>query len=284
MCRFVSLQHLPPTPIAAIPCLTTNHPTAADTAAQEAPPTQDDFAKVIRVVQARDERIHTAESELRHLREDLSRVIDENKRLREEILPLMRMLKDSQPLPTPHEHTLTSPPATQESRSVGSSLSRKFSTKKLFLGSAPKNPSPTIQEHRALVDHSSLDPSAAAMAASSHLTASLNDGRPQMSPNSIAQPSPTSPAYTQQSRQYTRDLRSTHDHDSNSWNQTNTWNSDTTAVSDRNRDPRATPAPLSSRPMRNNAAPTPTPDDRDPPLSGGSSAINTPTRSSLSAG
>ena len=58
---------------------------AADTSAQEAPPTQDDFAKVIRVVQARDERIHTAESELRHLREDLSRVIDENKRLREEI-------------------------------------------------------------------------------------------------------------------------------------------------------------------------------------------------------
>jgi len=292
MCRFVSLQHLPnihthththththilpPSPSASS-MLT--HPLAADTAAQEAPPTQDDFAKVIRVVQARDERIHTAESELRHLREDLSRVIDENKRLREEILPLMRMLKDSQPLPTPHEHNLTSPPATQESRSVGSSLSRKFSTKKLFLGSAPKNPSPTIQEHRALVDHSSLDPSAAAIAASSHLTASLNDGRPQMSPNSIAQPSPTSPAYTQQSRQYTRDLRSAHDHDSNSWSQTNTWNSDANSVSDRNRDPRATPAPLSSRPMRNNAAPTPTPDERDPPLSGGSSAINTPASS-----
>jgi hypothetical protein len=236
---------------------------------------------VIRVVQARDERIHTAESELRHLREDLSRVIDENKRLREEILPLVRMLKDSQqPLPTPHEHAVTSPPATQE-RSGGSSLSRKFSTKKLFLGSAPKNPSPTIQEHRALVDHSSLDPSAAAVAASSHLTASLGGG-PQMSPNSIAQPSPTSPAYTQgQSRQYNRDVpRSGHDHDNNSgWGQTNTWNSESASVSDRNRDPRATPAPLSSRPMRNNAVPTPNPDDRDrePPLSGGSSSMNAPS-------
>ncbi|EAT82670.2 hypothetical protein SNOG_10335 [Parastagonospora nodorum SN15] len=104
-------------------------PLSADTSAQEAPPTQDDFAKVIRVVQMRDERIHTAESELRHLREDLGRVIDENKRLREEMLPLLRMLKDSQhplpqqPLPTTHEHPVTSPPATQE-RSAGSSLSQ----------------------------------------------------------------------------------------------------------------------------------------------------------------
>lgn len=112
--------------------------------------------------------------------------MDENKRLREEILPLVRMLKDNQPLPTPHEHAVTSPPATQE-RSGGSSLSRKFSTKKLFLGSAPKNPSPTIQEHRALVDHSSLDPSAAAVAASSHLTASLGGG-PQLSPTPLRNP------------------------------------------------------------------------------------------------
>jgi hypothetical protein len=232
------------------------------------------------VVQMRDERIHTTESELRHLREDLSRVIDENKRLREEMLPLLRMLKDSQqPLPTfPHENNITSPPATQE-RSGGSSLSRKFSTKKLFLGSAPKNPSPTIQEHRTLIDHSSLDPSAAAIAASSHLTASLGGG-PQMSPNSIAQPSPTSPAYNQnQSRQqYARDTsRSGHDHDGTpSWPQSSNWASDSTMVSDRNRDPRATPAPLSSRPMRTNQ-PTPNPEDRDPPLSGGSSTLNAPT-------
>jgi hypothetical protein len=153
-------------------------------------------------------------------------------------------------------------------------LSRKFSTKKLFLGSAPKNPSPTIQEHRTLIDHSSLDPSAAAVAASSHLTASLGGG-PQMSPSSIAQPSPTSPAYTQnQNRQYAREGRAAHDHDSTSgWGQTGSWQSDSTAVTDRNRDPRATPAPLSSRPMRNNQ-PTPNPDDRDPPLSGGSSTLN----------
>lgn len=248
-----------------------NHP-AADTSAQDAPPTQDDFAKVIRVVQARDERLHANEIELHHLKDNLSKVLEENKRLREEILPLVRAFKDSQqPLPTPHEHAVTSPPAIEQ-RS-GSSLSRKFSTKRLFLASGPKNPSPTIPEGRAFVDHPSLDPSAAALAASSHLTASIAAGQ-QMSPNSVPQPSPTSPAYTQTSnRTYNRnDLpRSGHPDQENtpSWPQTNTWASDTTAVSDRNRDPRATPAPLSTRQPLRNTAPTPNPDERDPPLSGG---------------
>lgn len=252
----------------------TDSPSAADTSAQDAPPTQDDFAKVIRVVQARDERIHTNETEIRHLKEDLSRVLEDYKRLREEILPLMRAFKDSQqPLPTPHDH-VTSPPAA-EVRS-GSSLSRKFSTKRLFLASGPKNPSPTIPEGRALVDNSSLDPSAAALAASSHLTASIAGGQ-QMSPNSAPQPSPTSPAYSQNAnRPYGRSAdipRSGHpDHDgAPSWSQTNTWSSDTTAVSDRARDPRNTPAPLTSRqPLRG----TPNPDDRDPPLSGGTMTSN----------
>ncbi|KAF2197341.1 hypothetical protein GQ43DRAFT_381224 [Delitschia confertaspora ATCC 74209] len=247
-------------------------PLSADTSAQDAPPTQDDFARVIRVIQARDERIQIAESELRHLKDDLNRVLEDNRKLREEFLTLARRLKDSQqPLPTPHEQQLTSPPANQGS---GSSLSRKFSTKKLFLGSAPKNPSPTIHEGRTLVDSSSLDPSAAALAASSHLTASMTGGQ-QMSPNSAPQPSPTSPAYTQSSsRSFNRSdgPRSGHPPD---WDNTiNSWATGTTAVSDQ-RDTRdlrnATPAPLSSRPLRNNPAPTPDLNDRDrdPPLSGG---------------
>ncbi|KAF2258279.1 RA-domain-containing protein [Lojkania enalia] len=261
-------------------------PLSADTSAQDAPPTQDDFARVIRVVQARDERIQVAESELRHLKEDLNRVIEENRKLREEVLPLVRRLKDSQqPLPTPHEH-VTSPPAPE--RSGG--LSRKFSTKKLFLGSTPKNPSPTIHEGRTLVDSSSLDPSAAALAASSHLTASMTGGS-QMSPNSAPQPSPTSPAYTSNAtRAYNSNPRSAHpDHENTpSWAQTNTWASDSTMVSEgRNRDARNnTPQPLINRPpLRGNTIP-PTPDlndrDRDPPLSGGtltsqSASVNTST-------
>ncbi|ORY17088.1 hypothetical protein BCR34DRAFT_622050 [Clohesyomyces aquaticus] len=259
-------------------------PLSADTAAQEAPPTQDDFAHIIRLLQSRDEQIQQTATEIRHLKEEQNRVLEENRKLREDILPLVRMLKDSQqPLPTmPPEHLITSPPAQQERG--GSSLSRKFSTKKLFLGSAPKNTSPTIHEGRTLVDNTNLDPSAAALAASSHLTAAMTGGQ-QMSPNSAPQPSPTSPAYSQNNRSaYNRsDMpHSAHpDHQNTpSWPNTNTWSSDSTIVSDRNaRDTRDlrnnTPAPLSSRPMRT----APTPDlsdrDRDPPLTGGLSNAST---------
>lgn len=228
------------------------------------------------MVQARDERLHASEIEIRHLKEDLNRVLEDYKRLRDETLALARAYKDSQqPLPTPHDH-VTSPPAVAE-RAVGSSLSRKFSTKRLFLASGPKNPSPTIPEGRALVDNSSLDPSAAALAASSHLTASIAGGQ-QMSPNTAPQPSPTSPAYSTQNRSYTRsDLpRSGHpDHDNSQ--SYNSWASDSTMVSDRNRN---TPAPLNSRAMRANPAPTPNPDDRDPPLSGGTMSSTPQAQSS----
>jgi protein STE50 len=60
------------------------------------------------------------------------------------------------------------------------------------------------------VDATALDPSAAAIAASSHLTASLNDGRaPTASPNP-ALPSPTSPGYRDQATsRYPREPPST---------------------------------------------------------------------------
>lgn len=231
-------------------------------------------------MQARDERLHASEMEIRHLKDELNRVLEEYKRLRDETLAVARAYKDSQqPLPTPHDHSVTSPPAAAE-RNVGSSLSRKFSTKRLFLASGPKNPSPTIPEGRALLDNSSLDPSAAALAASSHLTASIAGGQ-QMSPNTIPQPSPTSPAYAQnnmQNRSY--NPRSAHpDHD-NTQSYTNTWGSDSTLLSDRNN--RNTPQPLNSRAMRSNAAPTPNPEDRDPPLSGGTMTSNAASTQSSS--
>ncbi|KAF2743593.1 RA-domain-containing protein [Sporormia fimetaria CBS 119925] len=257
-------------------------PLSADTSAQDAPPTQEDFAKVIRVVQARDERIQIAEAELRHLKNDLNRAIEENKRLREEFadattrlreefLPVVRMLKDSQqPLPTPHEH-ITSPPSEQTRTTGPSSLSRKFSTKKLFLGSTPKVPSPTVHDGRGLVDSSSLDPSAAALAASSHLTASIPGTGPQMSPNAPGQPSPTSPAYTSSRSQYSRpemSSRAAHqDHDNSN---TASWNSEWSGSTVISRgDVRSTPQQLSSRPIRNNTQPAPTTqNDPDMPLTG----------------
>ncbi|PVI01425.1 RA-domain-containing protein [Periconia macrospinosa] len=228
-------------------------PLSADTSAQDAPPTQDDLAKVIRVVQARDERIRDNETKIRHLEDDLIKVVEENKRLREEILPLVRAFKDSQqPLPTPHDHIVMSPPA----QPVGSTLSRKFSTKRLFLSSGPKNPSPTIPEGRALVDNSSLDPSAAALAASSHLTASIAGG--SLSPNPAPQPSPTSPAYGQRNVYTTTrsdNTRSGHpDHEP------------------QNSDPRGVSGPARGS-VRNPTSTTPNPDG-DPPLSGGTMTSN----------
>lgn len=148
------------------------------------------------------------------MEQELQRVTDEYRRLRDELLPVFRMAKDrSQPLPFPaaaspdlqHHEEMMSPLVSQlPTEKTGSSLSRKFSTKRLFLGSAPKGSSPThisqsIPENKPLSGNSTLDPSAAALAASSHLTASMNGDNPQSaaSPSRANLPSPTSPnAYT----------------------------------------------------------------------------------------
>ncbi|KAK7509862.1 uncharacterized protein IWZ02DRAFT_69239 [Phyllosticta citriasiana] len=175
-------------------------PLSAETQAQETAPTQDDIARIIEIIKDRDDRIRLAESELRSMRDDLSKMAEENRKLREDVLPMVREAKNrSQPLPTPDAQERDNHHGSPPERS-GSTLSRKFSTKKLFLGSAPKNPSPTIHEGRTLADTSNLDPSAAAMAASNHLTASLNNNTLTGSTLNASphppQPSPTSPAYS----------------------------------------------------------------------------------------
>ncbi|KAL2011342.1 hypothetical protein VTN00DRAFT_4060 [Thermoascus crustaceus] len=183
--------------------------------------TQEDLARIIQSIRIRDERIVAAEAELKRLTEDY-------RRLREELLPVFKMAKDrSQPLPyqppsygqtlSPelynHENQpLTSPPATTQAESkpekLTSGLSRTLSKKLFSGGTTPKNHSPThippsIQEGKAY--DSNLDPSAAATAASSHLSASMNG---QSSPNTANLPSPTSPSHFPQtlaSRSYNRD-------------------------------------------------------------------------------
>lgn len=173
--------------------------------------TQDDIARIIESIRLRDARIIAAEAELRAMKQDLDRVVEENKKLREETLPIMRLVKDQRtPLPDPSGGTIPSPRELDQNRQAenlanqnkGSSLSRKFSTKKLFLKSADnaKQPSPTHPpaQTRDVRDDGGahLEASAAAMAASSHLTASMTS---QTSPNSVhgQQLSPTSPAYAQ---------------------------------------------------------------------------------------
>lgn len=162
--------------------------------------TQDDIARIINSIRIRDERIAAAEAELRKMTEDY-------RRLREEMASISRSVK---PLPyqpssygsttSPeiyHDSSITSPAGTSTTEKSG--ISRTLSKKLFHGGMTPKNNSPTyippqsIPENRSLTDNSNLDPSAAAMAASHHLTASMNGGsQPGASPGLI--PSPTSPA------------------------------------------------------------------------------------------
>lgn len=209
--------------------------TAAERDTHDDPVTQNDLGQLLRSIRYRDERVMAAEAELRKLADDY-------RKLREELLPIFKIAKDrSQPLPyqptlsysgstlTPdygHDQTGPSPVIPQQEKpekqeKTGNSLTRTFS-KKLFASnsSASKNNSPThipqsIPENRPYHDNSSLDPSAAAMAASSHLTASMN-GQP--SPKGM--PSPTSPGsfYHQQtlgSRAYSREPSSYNHPDDN---------------------------------------------------------------------
>lgn len=145
---------------------------------------------------------------------EMRRITEEYRRLREELLPVFRMVKESQPLPyhppglQPQQayqqgygydsQNVISPPAQTPSLSqAGNGLSRKFSTKKLFLGSTPKNASPThlqpISQERSMMEQA-LDPAGAAERAvlsSHHLTANGQSATsPGLSPN---MPSPTSP-------------------------------------------------------------------------------------------
>ncbi|OJI99384.1 hypothetical protein ASPVEDRAFT_123291 [Aspergillus versicolor CBS 583.65] len=204
-------------------------PLSADQSMNESA-SQEDIARLIQSIRLRDERIVTVETDLR-------RVLEDYRRLREELLPVFKMAKDkSQPLPPPtavpisdnyHDSSLSGQTLSGQPSGItildrsGSIMSRTFS-KRVHGGTTPKNSSPThippsIHESRTYNDGSNLDPSAAAMAASSHL--STMNGKSQLSPNL---PSPTSPSnhygapQTLASRAYSQpgSARGFHDHHS----------------------------------------------------------------------
>lgn len=173
--------------------------TAADQGVNETA-TQEDLARLIKSIQIRDEKIMLVETELR-------RITDDYRRLREEILPVIKIVKDrSHPLPPPssggqpenwHDSTSTITPSTPFSFNTNndnptSKIARAFSKRMHSSGTTSKNNSPTqippmIHEGRS--HHDILNPSAAALAASSHPTSSMSGGA-QISPGI---PSPTSP-------------------------------------------------------------------------------------------
>jgi len=177
--------------------------------------TREDIQRLARsIIKLRDDRIAQAEA-------SLTRLADDYRKLRQELMPVFKMAKE-RPYPPYHpsaispemyQQDVASPPITQPAPEK-TSLTRTLS-KKLFLGSTPKNNSPThlpniIHEGRTLTDTTSLDPSAAATSASNQLTASMSGGSlPNTSPNNISAPSPTSPmGYTYPplaARSYQRD-------------------------------------------------------------------------------
>jgi protein STE50 len=207
---------------------------AADTSLNNKKATQEDISRIIQSIRLRDEQMLRYESEIK-------KITEEYRRLREELLPVFRMSKErSQPLPSPygpnspdyysHENNnnnnnnnnpaaaspiLAPPPQGKQAGGLG----RKGSQKKTFwTNQTPKNASPThapssVPEGKMMPEHTGLDPSAAAMAASSHLTASITGGSAP-SPN-LAQnlPSPTSPnnyaAHQAPPRGYERNIPST---------------------------------------------------------------------------
>ena len=161
--------------------------------------TKEDIARIARsIIKLRDDRIAQTEAQL-------LRLSDDYRKLRQEMLPLFKQAKErSEPLPyAPHlsqtaaspelHQSELSPPVTTSSQVEKTSLTRSFS-KKLGLGSTPKSHSPTHLPntiHEDKKENGSLNPSAAATAASNQLTASMSGGSYPASSPGI--PSPTSP-------------------------------------------------------------------------------------------
>ncbi|KAI4209417.1 MAG: hypothetical protein LQ351_007646 [Letrouitia transgressa] len=265
---------------------------------EEKAPGQDVFDRLVRSMLERDERLIKAESALQRIAEDY-------RRLRDELLPVFRMAKNSsQPLPYhPNSHSPdlqnqedTLAPMSQQPEKA-SGLARKWSTKKLWLGNTPKSSSPThlqqsIPEGKSMADNSSLDPSAAALAASSHLTASINGGQPSTSPNQANIPSPTSPSITyaneptlsarawngrEREVQTPSTARSMYTHQDGPFPHGGYNSTSTTLVSDRNiSNPTPTPGGLSnsSRSRQQQQPPLRDPQVEDPPQPSSSSTIS----------
>ena len=138
------------------------------------------------------------------------------RRLREDVLPALRLAKDAQqPLPNlsgsgsgntnasqnyGYEPTIITPPAPTPppGMTTGSSgVKRQYSQRKILIGATPKNTSPTTAGHERSITEQTLDPSSAAERAvmsSSHLAA-MNGNAQSTSPGypSPNIPSPTSP-------------------------------------------------------------------------------------------
>ncbi|KAK7393923.1 Mitogen-activated protein kinase adapter protein MST50 [Neonectria punicea] len=192
-------------------------PLSADAEAQYATATLKDIRHLVEQFRVRDERMIMLE-------QDLRRMTDDFRRLREDMLPALRLVKDAQqPLPNlsgntqaySYEATISPPAPTPTSSQSANAMKRQYSTRKIVIGTTPKNASPTQTTHERSIAETTLDPANAAERAvlsSSHLAAMNGGGQGASSPSypSPNIPSPTSPpthmsATTLASRSYRSD-------------------------------------------------------------------------------
>lgn len=140
------------------------------------------------------------------LEQDLRRMTDDFRRLREDMLPALRLVKDAQqPLPNlsggaayTFEPTISPPaPTPPPGQGPGPGVMRSYSQRKILIGATTKGNSPTQPTHERTIAEQTLDPASAAERAvlsSSHLAAMNGSGQnPGSSYPSPNMPSPTSP-------------------------------------------------------------------------------------------
>ncbi|KAF7551245.1 hypothetical protein G7Z17_g5186 [Cylindrodendrum hubeiense] len=175
-------------------------PLSADAEAQYATATLKDIKHLVEQFRLRDERMSMLE-------QDLRRMTDDFRRLREDMLPALRLVKDAQqPLPNlsgntqaySYEATISPPAPTPPPGQSANAMKRQYSTRKIVIGTTPKNASPTQASHQRSIAETTLDPANAAERAvlsSSHLAAMNGGGQSASSPSypSPNIPSPTSP-------------------------------------------------------------------------------------------
>ncbi|KAG0644107.1 hypothetical protein HOY80DRAFT_915548 [Tuber brumale] len=171
-------------------------PVSADVEDTEKSATQHDIQRLIGIIRQRDERISQTEGELRELQKGITK-------LREELLPVWRLLKDkNQALPTPQGLNTpigyTSEPLQPRERDTDRRERDKRDRdrdreerdrerdQKLILG-APKNPSPTHSTHPENVRAEYEPPPTA-----TNGNATIPNLQNSQSPGNI--PSPTSPS------------------------------------------------------------------------------------------
>ncbi|TGZ79423.1 hypothetical protein EX30DRAFT_397022 [Ascodesmis nigricans] len=173
--------------------------------------TQSDIHRLISIIRQRDQRILEHENKLLKMSETLEK-------LRQDMLPYVKMMKDKSPLPPvanpypyqrPTEEETKDSPQVQDTASIPppysstlfppqekKGLSRKFSMKKLILGTPKSQPSPTFNDNTSGPLYNDYGTTPTAPTHPSTLTnPSTSSLPPQIPPfTSFDHPSPTSPA------------------------------------------------------------------------------------------